>query len=177
MIPQPCTSTDPLCCDFLFEVANDILTAGMAALADCMGIDGCKGIETFVSHQEPIGATSDYLAVWLVSTEVVYDRSGRFPRARPSYSIRLVEGGFPLPQQTANGPVMPPRDDLHAAAGVSYSHGEVLLRRMMNLKEHLQCEDVQVISMTSQPIQAGFAGWTVTVRFTLPLGSPRSVGS
>lgn len=132
---------DALCCEQLWDVANHILAQVAPKVLECVtACDCCEGnFYAYVSQGEPEVWESNYLALWLQniapsirSTSAINTTFGAHNLLRAQWMMRIAEGGYPRMDVDLNKiPSVPGFDELHYTNRYVYSHGEQMLRALM----------------------------------------------
>ena len=175
MIPAGCKPNAAVCCDAYYAVAESLAEIAFEALVKCVA-PSCEGMQVFVSHGPPVG-TGNFISAWHVSTVFPGsdDQRERFiSRAVGTYTVRLMESGYPTIRNAPSGGfTLPQRDEIDAIAQHSYGHGEQVLRAIVNAKAAgrtplKRCSSVALVSYVPLRISAGYSGHDITVALDLP---------
>lgn len=144
MLPNITCGEQPgsLCCETIWHAANHILNQVAPPLMECISAcDCCTGkFYAYVSQEAPEVLHGDYLAIWLVnlapsqrsqsSTITTFTPANLL---RATWALKLSESGYPKMESDLNAvPNVPGFDQLHYMNRYVYSHGEKMLRLLID---------------------------------------------
>lgn len=177
MIPStPCSTSDP-CCFSLHDIATHLLTHTYDALIECYPPpDCCTPLRAYVT----LGNGDDGIvdAVCVMAGGIIgtaNQQPGMMNLWRSTFTVRLLESGWPTARVDGDTIVLPSVEEQQAAAVHVYAMGEAMHRRLSYLASkrsltpsNVRCSNATLGPFLPIPPQGGVAGWQVTVSVDLP---------
>ena len=183
-----CDDCVTVCCDTLFILADRLRITAADAVNDCLPVDVCGEIESFVALgfevEDPIG---DSLSVTIANIQDVGDATSN-EQAGPSNIVRadlvlqLLETGYPMLVSDGTNILAPDRWEVHRASQASIGHMEAMLAVRNGLRRPSfpmwkpWVPPGTIFGVVPQPMRpirpsGGMAGWTMTLGVRVALGN------
>lgn len=183
-LPQPtCENPGDPCCHTFFAVADHIVTLLALGQAECRNQGGCGSGELFAYVSTGFDVDDplcDTLIVWLVNIDPKFGPAGvaRSPsQMRATYRIRLRDSGYPIAQDDGITIYAPDPMEIHQVSAFAYSHGEKLLRDLINASASgalvpAGCTNPNISNFRALDTSGGCVGWQVDVTLDVPWHLP-----
>lgn len=191
MLPNEfCDIPDQVCCDTLFEIADQLREIAVVALdqcglpLDCNDPDSTGEIASYVYHSGQVeDPVPDYLAVALTSfgpatsSTDQYGSLKKMPQFVARFQVRLLEKNWPMIQTDDAGRMWIPEASLLSQLSKhSYAHGEAMYRALARavIRGTLTgCGQQTIGNLFPIPPSGGTVGWEVEITVTVDMsGGP-----
>lgn len=185
MLPNPdCEISEEVCCTSLYDIAQHILAGVYEGMLECFQPTPCDdgGLLAYVTMGDGDDLVMDALTVSLTAVDPSFNTVNRnetspFGLYRATYTVRLLEAGWPTAYED-NGEIFVPDPVMqNALARHAYGHGERMYRRLSYMASHgecvpagVACSKVEVTSLRALNPSGGSIGWQTTVVLALPWG-------
>jgi len=185
MLPNgDCVTTEEVCCTSLYDIAQTILSNLYEGMLECFQPTPCNegGLLAYVTMGDGDDLVLDALTVALTSIDPSFNTVARndtspFGLYRATFTIRLMESGWPMAYEE-NGEIFVPDPVMqNAMARHAFGHGERMYRRLTYMASHgecvpagVACSKAEVTSLRAMNPMGGSIGWETTLVLSLPWG-------
>jgi len=185
MLPNgDCVVSEEVCCTNLYDIAQHILSGLYEGMLECFQPTQCDpgGLLAYVTMGDGDDLVLDALTVALTSVDPSFNTVARnetspFGLYRATFTIRLLESGWPMAYEENGEIFVPDPVAQNAMARHAYAHGERMYRRLTYMASHgecvpagMSCSKVEVSALRAMNPQGGSIGWETTLVLALPWG-------
>ena len=167
-----CGSPDAACCNWLYKIADHLLTNSFEALLKCYDDSECGDpVRAYVTMGDGDDGQTDALTVSIVSIAPSTSNSPGAPALfEAQFNVRLRESGWPTVSVVNNEIVFPSAEAQAVAAAWVLGRGEAIHNRLAYLMvkrgltpDGYPCRGARVGAMTPIRPQGGVVGWVIPV--------------
>lgn len=173
VLPAYCADEITPCCPCLYDSVEGLVEAAYTGIVACVDPTECESLARFVSIGRPVGP-GNYIAGWIANTIPApsANRQMTTPKMVNTIIVRLMEEGYPTPEEVASRIALPNFDRRTHAALHFYDHASVAFRSMMSNLTPVcgkGCERIEFVSHASGVPEASYVSWEFTFRMTASL--------
>lgn len=158
------------------DIATHLLTEMYDAITECYPTTCSQPLAAYITFGNGDDGIVDSLTVSAGTVQATPNqRAGQFNLYRVTYTIRLLESGWPTAHVDGDVIVMPSPDAQAIASKHVFSMGEAMHRRLSSLvtqralvPSSVRCSNATVGTMQPIPPSGGTVGWQVPVVVDLP---------